>query len=857
MRKILLLLLLFITSCWQVSAQLKISTTATKLCEGTDIPLQMTGIPTNANVQFQRDGVDFLPFNVNAAILKPAVPGNYSAKAFSKDVKWSKKSPAIDYENLLDAFFINNQIGYAVGERGTIIKTTDGGTTWQNQVSNTLNTIRSVAFINELSGCAVGEQNTFLRTIDGGKNWTPVPKSSSWGDYNTFLNVRFIDSKNGIVTSDYETILKTSDGGNTWSLIKNTNETCFKISFINANTGFKTTFDAEGIIKRTTDGGKTWVTVYDLSKSDPKKDAGFRFFNNIYFLDNNTGWATEYDGLVVSTIDGGKTWTKRTGPFNGKTFSNIFFTDANTGWMTTFENEYLQTIDGGKNWILKNTGLSSSCSNSIFTDSKTGWMFGVEGSVIKTSNGGMSWEKLRGNTDGYTDITFLNTQTGFRTGVYGLIEKTTDGGNTWKSQNSTVKSYLSRVQFVDANTGWILSSRNSTMLNTTDGGNTWKERPLPVNQWVPRNFKFIDAKNGFAVASGATIAKTTDGGAVWSQVKTTLDTNVSLNSISFSDAKNGWIVGTSGTIAKTVDGGSTWTKVKIDSKYDYDRYASVFFLDTKNGWVISELYKLLKTVDGGVTWTEITTNAVFVNSIVFFDTKNGWISSQGGLLKTSDGGINWESVYPGTDKGIYGSFFLNAQTGWAVGSGNTYVKYEAPLLATSNTITINPKPAAPTLAWSNSDGKLTATTATTSPQLTWLKGVDELKNITATTYQPTSSGSYSVIVTDGNGCSEISKAVEITILASENPLNDSGVNVYPNPSSNGIFKVTYTRFSNEMDATMQIIGLDGLPLNSQKMIRQNNTFEGEINASNLNTGIYLLQVVSGEQKAVVKISIAK
>ena len=278
----------------------------------------------------------------------------------------------------------------------------------------------------------------------------------------------------------------------------------------------------------------------------------------------------------------------------------------------------------------------------------------------------------------------------------------------------------------------------------------------------------------------------------------------------------GWLIGLKIAL-RTTDGGLTWTEqnFEVQKKYDYWSIMSINFADDRNGWVLTGWGKLLRTTDGGATW------------------------------KIEDAKFNK-------------MFFLNSQTGWATDfSKKGLLRYETPTLSTSNTITINPKPAVPTLAWSNSDGKLTATTTTTSPQLTWLKGVDELKNITATTYQPTSSGAYSVRVTDGNGCSEISKAVEITILASENPLNDSGVNVYPNPSSSGIFKVAYTRFSNEMDATMQVIGLDGLPLNSQKMIRQNNTFEGEINASNLATGIYLLQIISGEQKAVVKISIAK
>lgn len=35
-------------------------------------------------------------------------------------------------ETLNNTHFVNNSIGFAVGNNGTIIKTTDGGTNWTN-----------------------------------------------------------------------------------------------------------------------------------------------------------------------------------------------------------------------------------------------------------------------------------------------------------------------------------------------------------------------------------------------------------------------------------------------------------------------------------------------------------------------------------------------------------------------------------------------------------------------------------------------------------------------------------------------------------------------------------------------------
>lgn len=856
MKKTLLLLFLLITQ-WQTFAQLKISTTAPKLCAGEDVLFQITNLPNNANLQLQRNEVDFLALNNASFILKNCPPGNYSAKALGKDLKWNRKSPDVDYGYLNDAFFVNTQIGYAVGEAGLVIKTTDGGSTWQEQKPVTGNPLNSVYFINELIGFAAGGYSTIIKTDDGGKTWNTVPAIRNVDPYDAYFSIKFLDSKIGTITNINGQTIRTLDGGNSWTATPinyDNYSPFFKSFFIDKNIGY--VCDFWGNIKKTTDAGLNWTKVYDINLSDPLPNYSQRYFTSIYFFDSNNGWAVGIEGIFITTSDGGKTWTKKNID-KSLNFNNIIFTDKNNGIATTYGKEYLQTTDGGKTWIAKSVSINMQPLSSSFIDSKTGWMIGYGGLVLKTTDGANTWQKMRGNTDNYRDVNFINPQIGFRVGGYGLIEKTTDGGSTWKAQNSTVTDYLKQVQFIDANNGWVLPYSDQYILITTDGGSTWKKQNARVNDWVIKAFKFVDTKNGLFAGYQGTIGKTTDGGLTWTQIKNTIDTNSNPNDIFFYDAKNVWIAGERGTIAKSLDGGNTWTQLKLGLKYNNDSFLSIFFIDTKVGWALSNQSRILKTTDGGNTWTEINFSGSNSQSIIFFDSKNGVIVTAESVYKTIDGGMNWTAEEAPKAKSINRAIFLNSQLGWAVGEGNTYFKYETPLLATSNIITINPKPAVPTLAWSNSDGKLTATTTTTSPLLTWLKGVDELKNITTTTYQPTSSGTYSVRVTDANGCSEVSKTVEVTILSNDDPLNSSGINVYPNPSHNGSFKVSYTRFSNETDANLQIIGLDGLPIHSQKMERQNNTFESDVNVNQLPTGIYFLQIISGEQKNVIKISIAK
>jgi photosystem II stability/assembly factor-like uncharacterized protein len=63
---------------------------------------------------------------------------------------------------------------WAVGARGTILQTTDGGATWQRQTSGTSRDLAGIHFVDRQHGWAVGFANTILKTTDGGQTWTKV-----------------------------------------------------------------------------------------------------------------------------------------------------------------------------------------------------------------------------------------------------------------------------------------------------------------------------------------------------------------------------------------------------------------------------------------------------------------------------------------------------------------------------------------------------------------------------------------------------------------------------------------------------------------------------------------------------------
>jgi photosystem II stability/assembly factor-like uncharacterized protein len=99
-----------------------------------------------------------------------------------------------------------------LGDSGTILRTSNGGSTWRSQESGTTNMLWSVCFDDANIGTVVGDNGTILRTTNGGSTWT----SQSGGTSYWLDGVSFTDGKRGTVVGEYGTILCTSTGGVTW-----------------------------------------------------------------------------------------------------------------------------------------------------------------------------------------------------------------------------------------------------------------------------------------------------------------------------------------------------------------------------------------------------------------------------------------------------------------------------------------------------------------------------------------------------------------------------------------------------------------------------------------------------------------
>jgi len=209
--------------------------------------------------------------------------------------------------DLLSVAFTDEKEGWACGRWGTVLHSSDGGNSWDRQVTGIDYTLTSISFVDFKSGWVVGDGGTILHTRNGGKTWEK--QKSPVQSY--LMGVHFATFQEGWAVGEKTTILHTSDGGKTWQMqFKDEDYILKSISFCDAKNGWAA--GEYGLIYHTEDGGLTWKKQaggFGISESTGELEAGNILFK-VIALNPKTAWAVGIDGYVTKTTDGGATWTQ-------------------------------------------------------------------------------------------------------------------------------------------------------------------------------------------------------------------------------------------------------------------------------------------------------------------------------------------------------------------------------------------------------------------------------------------------------------------------------------------------------------------------------------------------------------------
>ncbi|MCX6159109.1 MAG: YCF48-related protein [Ignavibacteriae bacterium] len=281
-------------------------------------------------------------------------------------------------------------------------------------------------------------------------------------------------------------------------------------------------------------------------------------FNNVFFINPETGWAVGTNCAFYKTKSMGLTWVADSLPVD-EYLQYIKFFDEDNGILLGGD-KYLSTSNGGKKWNVNKTPIKVKWSvrNAYFFDVNTGWVIdNYEGDyLIKTTNAGKSWVKQNTNVKhDFENLYFFDNKTGWVCCEDGWLAYTSNGGKKWKSVYTRIKKDFSAVYFINEYTGWVVGE-DITIIRTTDGGNNW----TPISTYEKslaegmsrrsylKDVKFLNDLTGYTIGEDGIIYSTSDGGNNWLTDRVT--GYKTLNKLFILDEKNAWIAANEGVIYK-------------------------------------------------------------------------------------------------------------------------------------------------------------------------------------------------------------------------------------------------------------------------------------------------------------------
>ena len=614
---------------------------------------------------------------------------------------WFWQNPLPQGNDLKDVWVLNENTIFAVGDRGTLLRSTNAGVDWE--------------ITHKLSG--ISEDIVDIQFITGQKGW--------------LLANKYLADDGGKMLYASSKILLTIDGGINWNVIAAFDSISLNdLFFINENIGWVVGYSGDtgsldhtltGMIFKTLDGGNYWDTLFVQSViGQPYQDEKPLSYSSIQFINPDTAWiagksficsGTPTYGELLRTTDGGVNWTTVNDSMSS--IIDFQFLNSNVGWLIEYWQCYLvgysvkKTTNSGLSWEVvfnSSSGSSLPIPTLYFINETLGWVSepAAYGSlsngdfIHKTTDGGITWSTDTVQCPFYGSMHFSDEINGCIVGKYGEILYTGDGGWSWIQRSRLViNEDLTSINFCDEDIGWVVSIAGSNypygvygkILKTTDGGSSWIEQ-LPSGPW---NFFWLSSiqavSDQVVYAAGAEIYKTTNGGNLWSKLNPIGDWH--FNTLFFLDENTGFIGNQQGDnpfyypgkIYKTTNGGNSWNNVFTAS----NSIQSIFFINNSEGWAVGYENPIYKTTDGGNTWQDITSNNQCLESVFFIDSNIGWavgysqsgMTREGVIIKSLDGGYNWNIVYISQEHLFNSVFFNDSLNGYVVG-------YEGVILSTTD-----------------------------------------------------------------------------------------------------------------------------------------------------------------------------
>ncbi|HIC38110.1 MAG TPA: T9SS type A sorting domain-containing protein [Candidatus Marinimicrobia bacterium] len=275
-----------------------------------------------------------------------------------------------------DLFFRNDTTGWLITRSGQIFHTSDGGSSWIEQLHDTTAYMRCVGFMDDLHGIAGNLladslRNVLYKTHNAGLTWEVVDTSTITGEIPYGLcGLSAVDSLTIFGCGRHHGpayFVRSFDGGESWESFNMSDSVgaLIDLYFWDQNRGImiggtdEHSDDSHMLVLYTENSGDSWETVYVGERamewgwkiSFPSESIGYISIQKKPYSDATT----EY---FLKTTDGGLTWFELPFMFADTSEKNVYSSQAigfitpTRGWMGSYINDRptLMTEDGGVSW---------------------------------------------------------------------------------------------------------------------------------------------------------------------------------------------------------------------------------------------------------------------------------------------------------------------------------------------------------------------------------------------------------------------------------------------------------------------------------------------------------------------------